>query len=338
MNKKIISPHDKVFKKAMADVRVARNFFEHYLPQNIKELIDLDILSLSPNSYVDDDLNNSSSDVLYETQIANMPAFLYILIEHYSSAKPFIPLKNLHYKVRIWFDYIAQNPETKTLPLIVPLVFYNGETPYIGPKDIRELIHAPNDIIDKILFKPFHLIDTHHIDDETLREQYWAGILIFLMKHIHARDFIRYINPFAELIREMIKNEGDGASNYIEILLKYFLKAGKSDQPRHIIDTVVKYVSKPLGDKIMSKTIIEWWQEEAREEAKQEGKLEGKLEGESNMLKTLIQHKFGVISPPYLEKIEKADCETLLKWGERILIAKNVEQIFGGVSECEINN
>lgn len=325
MSKKIVSPHDKIFKKAMTDVRVARDFFEHYLPQDIKELIDLEILTLSPNSYVDDELNNTACDVLYETQIANMPAFLYILAEHYSSAKPFIPLKNLHYIVRIWFDYIAQNPDAKTLPLIVPLVFYNGETPYIGARDVRELIHAPNDIIDKILFKPFHLIDTHHIQDEALREQYWSGILVFLMKHIHARDFIRHINPLIDLIKEMVKAEREGASNYLEILLEYFIRAGKSDQPRHIIDTVVKHVSKPLGDKIMTKTILEWWQEEAREE--------GEKKGESKMLRSQIQLKFGVVSPSYLEKIEKADCETLLKWGERILVAKNVEQIFADESD-----
>jgi len=336
MTKKIYSPHDKMFKKAMTDVRIARNFFEHYLPNEIKELIDFDVLNLSPNSYIDEALNQFACDVLYETRIVNNPALLYILAEHFSTTKHFTPLKNLHYQVRIWYDYIDQNPDTKTLPLIVPIVFYNCETPYHGAKEMRELIHAPEHIIDKILFKPFNLIDTHHISDESLREQYWTGILVFLMKHIHARECLNFIEPFVEFIKKMELNEGGNASDYIRTLLHYLSRAGKTENPAHVLDLIVENISTPLGEEFMSTTLAEWWKNKGRNEGRAQGHAQGHAqglsqgwqEGESKMLSRQIKHKFGVISSVHLEKIEKADCETLIVWGERILEAKNIDQIF----------
>jgi len=41
-----------------------------------------------------------------------------------------------------------------------------------------------------------------------------------------------------------------------------------------------------------------------------------------------LKHRFPVIPEAYQEYIEKADMETLLKWGEKLLEAKTLEEIF----------
>lgn len=45
MIKTIQSPHDKFFKAAMSDLRVAKDFFDFHLPSSIKKTIELDTLA-----------------------------------------------------------------------------------------------------------------------------------------------------------------------------------------------------------------------------------------------------------------------------------------------------
>lgn len=50
--------------------------------------------------------------------------------------------------------------------------------------------------------------------------------------------------------------------------------------------------------------------------------------GESTFLLSLLEHKFKIIPEIYREKIEKANDETLLKWGNRVLDSNDLEEVF----------
>ena len=175
----IKNPHDRLFKNAMSDPRVASEFFGEHLPALVRAAIDLSSLALSPNSYVDEALRESSSDLLYKAQIHGQSAYVYLLCEHQSTVDTLMPLRLWQYMGRIWAEHLKQSPGTqdptqikpeRPLPLIIPLVFYNGPTAYIGARHMRALINAPEALID-LMYEPFHLIDAHEIPDETLRAQ-----------------------------------------------------------------------------------------------------------------------------------------------------------------------
>jgi hypothetical protein len=51
-------------------------------------------------------------------------------------------------------------------------------------------------------------------------------------------------------------------------------------------------------------------------------------EGEANMLLRLLQRKFGFLPPAYRTKIEKANADMLHIWGDRILFANSLQQVF----------
>ena len=48
---KIPKPHDRAFKKAMSHLSVAREFFAHHLPDNVKKTVDLQSLKLCGESF-----------------------------------------------------------------------------------------------------------------------------------------------------------------------------------------------------------------------------------------------------------------------------------------------
>lgn len=330
---KINSPHDRFFKTAMSDIRVAKAFFEHYLPASIRSEVDLNSLELCPNSYIDQTLDLSSSDVLYKVTIAGKTAFLYLLCEHQSSVDHFMPLRIWEYIVSIWRDHLKQT-QSKTLPLVVPLVFYHGSRPYNGPQDIRDLIQAPQELIEKILFKPFHLIDMHHIADETLREQRWVGIMAFVMKHISAREFMVFIQSFSDMLQFL--QQESRAIGYIEALLKYIVEAGNTDQPKAVADILREGLSNPGGEIVsIADKLVEMGREEGRAEVqsiadklKEMGREEGIQTGELSILVRQLKRKFGLIPPIYQKRIQEADSEQLLHWADKILEAQNLDALF----------
>jgi predicted transposase/invertase (TIGR01784 family) len=62
------NPHDRFFKDAFTRVEVARNFVVHYLPPEIAALLDPSTLSISKDTFVDEELKERFSDLLYQIQ------------------------------------------------------------------------------------------------------------------------------------------------------------------------------------------------------------------------------------------------------------------------------
>jgi FtsZ-binding cell division protein ZapB len=64
----ITNPHDQFFRTAMADKRVAREFLQAHLPQELCQLIDFDDLELQPRSFINDVRKEITVDLLYKTK------------------------------------------------------------------------------------------------------------------------------------------------------------------------------------------------------------------------------------------------------------------------------
>jgi predicted transposase YdaD len=79
---------------------------------------------------------------------------------------------------------------------------------------------------------------------------------------------------------------------------------------------------------MLEKRVLEW-NEELREEGRQEGREEGRREGEATLLLRLLKLKFGPLEEETRSRVLSADPERLLEWGERILTARHLSDIFG---------
>ena len=60
----------------------------------------------------------------------------------------------------------------------------------------------------------------------------------------------------------------------------------------------------------------------------QQGKRQGMQQGESTMLVRQMERKFGQVSEKVKQKIAAADSDTLLEWGEKILSAPTIDDVF----------
>jgi hypothetical protein len=65
------------------------------------------------------------------------------------------------------------------------------------------------------------------------------------------------------------------------------------------------------------------------EQWKNEGLEKGRMEGETALLLRQLSRRFGPVSESTRQRISLADAETLLVWGERLLDARSLEEIWG---------
>ncbi len=69
--------------------------------------------------------------------------------------------------------------------------------------------------------------------------------------------------------------------------------------------------------------------EEGRRQGRQEGRRQGRQEGESTMLLRQLEGRFGALDEHTLARVAAGDADRLLEWGERILTAERLEDVFG---------
>ena len=270
----ITNPHDQFFRKAMEDKRVAMAFLKAHLPSDLCGKIDFNTLVLQPRSQTNAVRRESIVDVLFKTMIDGREAYIYLLLEHQSTPDPLMSFRVIEYTVNAIHEHLKKHKTTK-IPLIYPLVVYHGR-PYEFITDIRDLVDAPRELVDRYFLKPFQLLDLSKIDDEVLKQNVWSGIMTFVLKHIFERDMLPFLQDIASLLKKIDENDGQ---DLLGIVLQYIIERAELSDKNAFFELINANISYETGGEIM--TIAE----QLRHEGELRGKLEGKLETAQEMLK-----------------------------------------------------
>ena len=70
------------------------------------------------------------------------------------------------------------------------------------------------------------------------------------------------------------------------------------------------------------------WMAEGKKEGKKEGKAEGQRLGMARTLKNLARRRFGDLPDWAVDRIDRADVDTLERWSYRFLDATVLEEVF----------
>ncbi len=79
---KVQNPHDKFFKETFGNLAVAKDFLRNYLPQNIVDIVDINTLEPQKDSFINDELEEVFSDMLFQVDINKKEGYIYFLFEH----------------------------------------------------------------------------------------------------------------------------------------------------------------------------------------------------------------------------------------------------------------
>ncbi|WP_028309770.1 Rpn family recombination-promoting nuclease/putative transposase [Desulfitibacter alkalitolerans] len=330
---KIQNPHDKFFKDTFSNTSVAKDFMTNYLPQSIMNIIDLYTLEPQKDSFINEELQEAYSDLLFKTTINKREGYIYFLFEHKSYVSKNIAFQLLKYMLEIW-EVKVKKENSNELPVVIPLVIYHGKDNWKVKTTLGEMIKGYADLPEEVKkYVPnyeYLLYDISKYTDDEIKGEVQLRILLTIFRDIFKKDnksISETILRAAESLREL--DDKQKGIEYFETFMRYIFNAGQKLTKKDIDDIIKKIeTTYPEGSEVVM-NLAEQLKQEGREEGREEGKMKGIKEGETRALaKTavrLLTKKFGALPEEAKSKIEKLDAVTLEIIIDEILEYKSLE-------------
>ncbi len=266
------APHDALVKKVMENPITASEFLDEYLPDYFKELIDLSTIKVEKESYVDESLKKKLSDIVYSfTTNDNKQAFAYCLLEHQSQPDHWISLRLWQYTLLL-ID--RHKTEKNKIPIVFPLILYNGSKKYSAPRNIWQLFDNP-ELAKKALNDDNSVIDLQSMSNDDINYEKHLSFVLYCMKNIYQRDTLKMLNDAFKRCKKAVLIDKEKDYIYTKLLLWYTDSKVPVEKKQELEQLIVDNLPKNDSEDIM-RTIAQAY----IEEGEQIGVLKGKLEGE----------------------------------------------------------
>lgn len=293
---KIVNPHDKFFKEVYSDKERAIDFLRGFLPEEVAGRLNLGSIEIRKVSFIDEEMRESFSDILYEVEFAGSFGYIYILFEYKSYPDRYTALQLLKYMVRIWELHLRQSAKPE-LPLIVPLVLYQGIGAWRCGNRLRDLLSTNDEAL--LTYTPdyrFLLFDLSVISDEQIRTRVIGKVMMMALKYAMRDELPSKLFEILELLATVVdKQKG---LQCLEALFRYLVQATDKLTKEDFKQALARM---PEGDAIMS-TLAEQWFQEGLEKGIKKGPLDGRMSEAHDTIIELIEERFGPV-PPGLHRI-----------------------------------
>jgi predicted transposase YdaD len=286
------------------------------------------------------------------------PALIYILFEHKSYPDAMVAFQLLRYVIAIWYRYLTGGGG-KPLPVIIPMVVYHGAEPWNVPLGFSALfdpdLFDPDGALAGIVpdFRYF-LSDLGSQADHELSR--FALLRSGLMALKHATRDADIVSIEAIVTAEIWHDLFCG------VVIKYIFRAFRQidrDEAVRLLTTI----KEKAGPAMVSNIAQEWIDEgkalgllqgivegmeqgvaqgmeqgvaqgmeqgkaEGMEQGIAEGREQGVAQGQARLLTRQLTRRFGPLPAEVTSRIDAAGTETLDTWGERLLDAQTLDEVF----------
>jgi len=294
---------DALFKRIMQEELAAREFLEYYLPKDFKDLVDLSKIRIEKESFVEEGLKRRMSDIIYSVRTKeDEEAFVYVLIESQSSVDYYISFRLWKYMLLL-LERHMKNKEK--LPLIFPLVVYNGRKKYAAPRNLWGLFRDPEHA-KTLLTEDYRLVDLQSMSDDEIKKKEHLGLLEYFLKHIHQRDMLKLWEKCLRDFREVILIDAENGYIYLKQFM-WYTDAKVPEVEKPLLEQLIKDNLSTEGASDIMRTIADSYieegynkglvhgmqagKEEGREEGREEGIQAGMEKVAINMLKSKLDLK-----------------------------------------------
>ncbi len=319
--------HDALVRLLISDAGRAAALLRDFLPPEVIERLDPDrAFEHIEGTAIDGEGRATQADAIFRVWMKDgTAARVYVLIEHKVWADARTPLQLMRYVLRLWMaDIESGDLPAGQLPLVIPMVLFNGREPWTVPLSITEMINAPEGLGHLArAFGTYALHDLSRMDPDDLpTDAAVRGALLAL-----ARAFAEDITDAeADALVVAISD-----SEFGRYMLMYIAEQ-VSLPPERIEAALRRTGADPEEVEAMMGTAAQVWfkQGEARGKAAgiAEGIAEGKTAGKSETLARLLERRFGPPPDEIRARVAVAGLVQLDRWLDAVLDAPTLDAVF----------
>ncbi len=275
----LINPHDKFFKESFSRKEIAKSFIQEYLPDKLHNQFNFSSLEILKDTFIDKELSEHFSDILYKIKISGKQSYIYCLFEHKSYIDYWVGFQLLRNMVKIWEGYLKQSKKAKKLPVIIPIVIYHGRDKWNLKNSIIPLFEEIDSTKKYIPDFKSEIYDISHIPDDRIKGEILLRVNFLLLKYIFRPDLFEKLNEIFELFIKL--SNKSKATEYLEVLLRYLVASVDSKKSEDLKNEIEKTIKS--GENLMP-TIAEKWVQEGVEKGVEKGIEKGKIEDAEKMI------------------------------------------------------
>lgn len=308
--------HDLSYRLFFSHLRMIQDLLREIVGERWVERIDFDSGELVNTSFVKG-YKNRETDIIWKfrRKDGGDPVYVYILMEFQSRPDPSMPVRFMVYVGLFYQTLLDSQPATARgkLPLVIPIVLNTGSERWNVATDLGSLIGDLDPSAE--IYRPqlrYHLIDAAVYPREKLVALSSPVADLFRLEksadwsevRTSVRRLRQSLTPAEAALREAF------GSWLQEVVLP---RLGLSEQAVSAKRTLEE-VETMLAES------IDRWNREIREE--------GRQEGEARLMLRQLRLKFGPLEPEIEDRVRSADADRLLAWGERVLTAESLQDVF----------
>jgi predicted transposase YdaD len=322
-----MSEHDHSYKLLFSHPQMVRDLLEGFIPGDWLSQFDYDSLQKVSGSYVSDDLRDRADDIVWRARWGDGWIYVYLLIEFQSVIEPYMAVRILTYVGLLYQDLIKsrQLPDDGRLPPVLPIVLYRGSARWSASLDVGNLLQPGPRALDT--YRPqirYVLIDQGRYDSGELASL--RNLVAALFRLENGRTHAEIDGVVRRLIEWLRSPQQDSLRRAFSVWLgRVILGRLPGGAVTHVDD--LQEMRAMLADQFQE------WREEFERKASQDGLRrglqEGFREGEARLLLHLLASRFGDLPQSVQERVRQADVSQLERWGERLLDARTLEDLFG---------
>ena len=308
--------HDHSYKNLFSHPEMVADLLRGFVREEWVEQVDFATLERMSGSYVTDDLREREDDIIWRMRWGKDWLYVYLLLEFQSQVDRFMAVRIMTYLGLLYQDIIRGGLLTAggRLPPVLPVVLYNGEPRWTAAEDINDLIEKVPGGLAK--YRPtvrYLLLDEGRYGNTELAPLRNLVAALFRLENSRTPTDVSLV--LENLIAWLAAPEQVSIRRAFTVWLKrVFLPGRLSGVEIEEIQDIQEVRS------MLAERVKEWTRE---------WENHGWQKGRAALLLKLIERKFGAVDETLRRRVAAASSEQLERWGERILTAASLEEMFG---------
>lgn len=323
-----MAEHDPSYKLLFSHRELVADLLRGFVREPWVAQLDLSTLQRPRESGISHDLREREDDLIWRVCWGERWLYIYLLLEFQSGVDPLMASRLMTYIGLLYQDLAAAQeiPARGPLPPVLPIVLYNGVETWTAATSLAAM-SEPDLPAPLQHWQPqlrYLLIDERIGQDPALAESRNLAAALFRLENSRTPEDIERV--VARLI-EWLADPGQFALRraFVVWLKRVLLPARVPGVELPPINDLQE-MHAMLAERV--KTWTEDWKQQGIQQGIEQGIEQGILRGEARLLRRQILRRFGTLPDWVDERLTGANPTELETWGELLLDASNLDDIF----------